>query len=194
MEQFPDVLQKDLLQGQNGSSLGDIIMAFLLNLSSKTEMSPKGFVSLMSFVHDAINSDNKPFMQKIFKNCLKLLCSLVRENQLLAIQEWPTSSGGGMPAACFITTHILRIFNIPFVQPFYEKESEGISVDMGKLDIVHLTLNSIKYLQTENIPIAISLIQRLVFTNECSKNFAQQFVQGGGLTVINKFKLLSTDN
>jgi len=114
MEQFPDVLQKDLLQGQNGS-LGDIIMAFLLNLSSKTEMSPKGFVSLMSFVHDAINSDNKPFMQKIFKNCLKLLCSLVRENQLLAIQEWPTSSGGGNPAACFITTHILRIFNIPFV-------------------------------------------------------------------------------
>lgn len=45
-------------------------------------------------------------------------------------------------------------------------------MDMGKLDIVHLTLNSIKYLQTESIPIAISLIQRLVFTNECSKNFA----------------------
>lgn len=71
-----------------------------------------------------------------------------------------------------ITTHILRIFNIPFVQLFYEKESEAISVDMGKLDIVHLTLNSVKYLTNENIPIAISLIQRLVFTNECSKNFA----------------------
>lgn len=71
-----------------------------------------------------------------------------------------------------ITTHILRIFNIPFVQLFYEKESEAISVDMGKLDIVHLTLNSVKYLTNDNIPIAISLIQRLVFTNECSKNFA----------------------
>jgi fused-like protein len=55
-------------------------MAFLLNLSSKTEMSPKGFISLLSFIHDVINSDSKPFMQKIFKNCLKLLCSLVREN------------------------------------------------------------------------------------------------------------------
>jgi hypothetical protein len=43
---------------------------------------------------------------------------------------------------------------------------------MGKLDIVHLTLNSVKYLTNDNIPIAISLIQRLVFTNECSKNFA----------------------
>lgn len=57
-----------------------------------------------------------------------------------------------------ITTHILRIFNIPFVQPFYEKESEGIAVDMAKLDIVHLTLNSVRYLSKENIPIAISLI------------------------------------
>lgn len=55
-------------------------MAFLLNLTSKTELSPKGFVSLMSFIHDVINSDSKHFMQKIFKNCLKLLCSLVREN------------------------------------------------------------------------------------------------------------------
>jgi fused len=148
-------------------------MAFLLNLSSKTELSPKGFVNLLSFLHDVINSDSKQFMMKIFKNCLKLLCSLVRENQLLAVQEWPGSSGGGLPAACMITTHILRIFNIPFVQPFYEKEAEPISVDMGKLDIVHLTLNSVKYLSNENIPIAISLIQRLVFTNECSKNFAQ---------------------
>lgn len=71
-----------------------------------------------------------------------------------------------------ITTHILRIFNIPFVQVFYEKESEGIAVDMAKLDIVHLTLNSVRYLTKENIPIAISLIQRLVFTNEFSKQFA----------------------
>lgn len=97
-------------------------------------------------------------MQKIFKNCLKLLCSIIRENQLLAIQEWPSYSGGGNPAACMITTHILRIFNIPFVQSFYEKESEAIAVDMAKLDIVHLTLNAVRYLTKENIPIAISLI------------------------------------
>ena len=115
MESFPDQTKTDLLSVPNGSGLGDVIMAFLLNLSSKTEMSPKGFISLLSFIHDVINSDSKPFMQKIFKNCLKLLCSLVRENQLLAIQEWPSSSGGGTPAACMITTHILRIFNIPFV-------------------------------------------------------------------------------
>lgn len=80
MESNPEATKNDLLSGPNGNGLGDTIMAFLLNLSSKTELSPKGFISLLSFVHDVINSDCKPFMQKIFKNCLKLLCSLIREN------------------------------------------------------------------------------------------------------------------
>lgn len=61
-------------------------------------------------------------MQKIFKNCLKLLCSLMRDNQLLAVQEWPAFAGGGLPAASMITTVILRIFNIPFNSPAYDKE------------------------------------------------------------------------
>ena len=97
-----------------GQGLSDTITPFLTNLSSKSEVSPKGFISLLSFVHDAINSECKPFMQIIFKSCLKLLCSMIRENQLLSIQEWPNSSGGGVPAACMVTTQILRIFNIPF--------------------------------------------------------------------------------
>jgi len=58
---------------------------------------------------------------------------------------------------------------------------------MAKADIVHLTLNALRYLTKENIPIAISLISRLVFTAECSKQFAQQFVQGGGLATVNKY-------
>lgn len=53
-------------------------------------------------------------MQKIFKNCLKLFCSLIRDNQLLAVQEWPVFAGGGTSAASMITTFILKIFNIPF--------------------------------------------------------------------------------
>lgn len=77
-----------------------------------------------------------------------------------------------MPAACMVTTHILRIFNIPFNQPIYDKESEAISVDMARADIVHLTLNSLRYLSKENIPIAIGLVSKLVFTADKSKDFA----------------------
>jgi len=80
-------------------------MNFLLNLSSRTDMSPKGFVAMLTFVHDMIALEQKSFMQKIFKvndnllkhlkNCLKLFCSLMRDNQLLSIQEWPQYAGGG---------------------------------------------------------------------------------------------------
>lgn len=70
------------------------------------------------------------------------------------------------------TTHVLRILNIPFNLTNYEKEIEVIATDLSKADIVHLTLNAIRYLTQDNVPIAISLISRLVFTTECSKNFA----------------------
>ena len=102
--------------------------------------------------------------------------------------------GGGSPAACMITTHALRILNIPFSLVNYEKENELIAAEMSKADIVHLTLNAIRYLTQDNIPIAISLISRLVFTTECSKNFAQQFVQGGGLATVAKHKLLCEES
>ena len=93
-----------------------------------------------------------------------------------------------------ITTHSLRILNIPFSLINYEKENELIAAEMSKADIVHLTLNAIRYLTQDNIPIAISLISRLVFTTECSKNFAQQFVQGGGLATVAKYKLLCEES
>lgn len=93
-----------------------------------------------------------------------------------------------------VTTYILRIFNIPFNQPAYDKESEQISIDMARADIVHLTLNSIRYLTKENVPIAIGLISKLVFTAEKSRDFAKQFVDGSGLATVAKFKLLARDN
>jgi fused len=145
----------------------------MLNLTSKTDLSPKGLISLVTLFHDTISTlENKSFLQKVFKNCLKLLCSLLRDNQLLSVQEWPSYCGGGNPAACMITTHVLRIFNLPFNIAGFEKEIEQIAGEMAKADIVHLTLNALRYLTNENIPIAFSLISKLVYTAECSKNFA----------------------
>lgn len=47
--------------------MGDTVQSFLLNLSSKTDLSPKGFIAMLNFVHDMIALEQKPFMQKIFK-------------------------------------------------------------------------------------------------------------------------------
>jgi fused-like protein len=71
---------------------------------------------------------------------------------------------------------------------------DDISAGLAKADIIYLTLNAIKYLDIESIPIGISLISRLVFSSDCSKQFAQQFVQANGLGVINKYLLLAPDN
>ena len=88
---------------------------------------------------------------------------------------------------------VLKIFNIPFNQPVYDKEIDEISAGLAKADIIYLTLNALKYLNKEDIPIGITLISKLVFSADSSKTFAQQFVQGNGLGVINKYTLLSME-
>ena len=46
---------------------------------------------------------------------------------------------------------------------------DEISAGLAKADIIYLTLNSLKYLLNESIPIGITLISILVFSAESSK-------------------------
>ena len=62
---------------------------------------------------------------------------------------------------------VLKIFNIPFNQPVYDKEIDEISAGLAKADIIYLTLNALKYLNKEDIPIGITLISKL-FTSDRS--------------------------
>lgn len=126
-------------------------------------------------------------MQKIFKNCMKLLCSMIRDNQLLSVQEWPENCGGGVLTTQSLILYVLKIFNVPFNNSNYDSYIDEISLGLAKADIIYLTLNSLKYLQELDIPIGIQLISRLVFSAESSKQFAQQFVQGNGLGIITKY-------
>lgn len=64
---------------------------------------------------------------------------------------------------------VLKIFNIPFNNAVYEREIDEISAGLAKADIIYLTLNSLKYLNDEDIPIGIQLISRLVFSADSSK-------------------------
>ena len=38
-----------------------------MNISSKSDLSPVGFIRILDFVHDLIANEQKEFMQKIFK-------------------------------------------------------------------------------------------------------------------------------
>jgi len=37
--------------------MGDTVMNFLLNLTSKTDLSPKGFIAMLNFIHDMVAND-----------------------------------------------------------------------------------------------------------------------------------------
>ena len=104
---------------------------------------------------------------------MKLLCSMMRDNQLLSIQEWPTKCSGGLETAQSLIITILRIFNIPFNHAIYDKEVDEICAGLAKADIIYLTLNALKYLNQDSIPIGITLISKLVFSADSSKQFAQ---------------------
>ncbi len=50
----PKDKKTDLMASINNINIGDTVMNFLLNLSSKTDMSPRGFISMLSFIHDMV--------------------------------------------------------------------------------------------------------------------------------------------
>lgn len=104
----------DFNKSLNSINIADTMVAFILNMNIKTDISPRGIIALLGFVHESINKDIKNVMQKVFKNCIKHLCSLIREDQLLAIQEWPKASGGDVQAVNLIAAQILRMLNLPF--------------------------------------------------------------------------------
>jgi len=54
-------------------NIADTLVSFILNLSTKTDVSPRGLIPLLGFIHECIYKDIKNVMQKIFKNCIKVL-------------------------------------------------------------------------------------------------------------------------
>ena len=175
-------------------NIADTIMSFILNLGTRTDVSPRGIIPFMGFIHECIHKDVKNVMQKVFKNCIKVMCSLIREDQLLSIQEWPEIYGGGASAVNLIASQVLRTFNLPFTRQNSDKELEKISHELAKSDIIYLSLNVLKYVKDEYISIAMSLLWKLIFNAEDSKTFAKQFVSGGGLSAILKYHILDSSN
>ena len=67
---------------------------------------------------------------------------------------------------------------------------DRISQELAKSDIIYLCLNVMKYVSQQYVAIGMSLLSKLIFNAEDSKNFAKQFVTGGGLSAIMKYGLL----
>ncbi|KRX03291.1 Protein kinase-like domain [Pseudocohnilembus persalinus] len=179
------------------SQLDQQIINFLINFHQKSDVSPKGFVSFLIFCHDAIFSEFQSFALKLFQEkVLRVLCSMLRETQLLALKEWPINYGGGMMCVHLLVAQLLRIFNLPFNKHSFEQNLGQIVKQLYNCDIIQCVLGAIQYLQKEHIGIAISLLSKLILNNEGQndKQFAAQFIQNNGLLVIKKFNLLADNN
>jgi hypothetical protein len=59
--------KQEFLHTVSQIKLDDQIMHFLMNISSKSDVSPSGFIKMLMFIHDEIQNEQKEFMQKIFK-------------------------------------------------------------------------------------------------------------------------------
>lgn len=75
------------------SKLPERVQTLAKTLSSKTDISPRGFVACLIFISDMINMnilDN--FVEESF---IKSLVSILKEDQVESIIEWPNNFGGG---------------------------------------------------------------------------------------------------
>ena len=173
----------------------DLVISIINSLSPRCEISPKGVISLLTYIHDAIYSDFRILLQKMIQDgILRSLAALLKENQLMSIQEWPIICGGGPSAVGLIVAQVLRIFNLPYTTQAYSREIEIINKEFATSEVVSITLNIMKHLSKEHLSIAVSLLARLVLNTDNSKPFAQQFIQSGGMSCINKYSLLSPEN
>jgi fused len=173
----------------------ELVVSLLNALSPRCEVSPKGVISLLTYIHDAIYCDFRALLQRMLQEgVLRGLAGLLKESQLLSIQEWPMVCGGGQSAVGLIVAQVLRIFNLPYTAQFYSREIEQINKEFCACEVVAVTLSIMKYLSKEHLSIAVSLLARLVLNTDNSKPFAAQFIQSGGMLIINKYSLFSAEN
>lgn len=184
----------EYLRALSEAGAPDVLVGLVIGLSPRCELSPRGLVNLLTLVHDCIYCEFKPMLVKVFaEQSVRTLASLLKDQQLLSIQEWPVVSGGGPSAVGLIVAQIMRIFNLPFSMQFYARELEQINRELLGADLVQTTLAALKYLSREHIGIAVSLLSRMVLNTEADKPFASQFVQAGGVGIVSKYGLLASD-
>jgi len=96
------------------SGIYNRILKMIYNIHPRSDISPKGFVSLMIFIHDSICTDFNSFAKGFYREIIiKSLCAILKEGQLKLLQTWPSSYGGGIACVNLITAQLIRIFNIP---------------------------------------------------------------------------------
>ena len=91
--------------------MDDKLIQLVVTLSPKSDISPKGMITLLMLCHDLM-IEWKPFSFKLLEdNSLRSLMGLLKESQLMSIEEWPTNIfGGGNTCIQLLSGNLMKIF------------------------------------------------------------------------------------
>ena len=54
------------------------------------------------------------FFNRAKNTVLQIFSDLMKENQIITLQEWPVTYGGGIACVNLLIAQILRILNLPY--------------------------------------------------------------------------------
>lgn len=65
------------------SGIHNRILKMIYNIHPRSDISPKGFVTLLTFIHDSISTDFNSFAKGFYTEVIiKSLCAILKEGQL----------------------------------------------------------------------------------------------------------------
>lgn len=83
----------DVLKHLRDSKVHLKVQQLIGGLSSKSDLSPRGLISLLMLLYDLVSGGiGDEFAEE---NFLQALIGLLSEDQVASLEEWPTSLGGG---------------------------------------------------------------------------------------------------
>ena len=78
---------KQIFKLFDDSGIHNRILKMIYNIHPRSDISPKGFVTLLKFIHDLICTDFNSFAKGFYREVIiKTLCTILKEGQLELLQ------------------------------------------------------------------------------------------------------------
>jgi fused-like protein len=135
----------------------DLLLDLISNSSYKYDLSPKGILSVLNFMHDLIVNDYKILFKKVLReHFLKQLTNFLKTKQYLLIQDWPGyKKEEGLNIAQNILSAVLKIIKL-------SSEVNGITEEIIKGEFFQNLKICFEIANRDNHKIIVSIIHNLV--------------------------------
>lgn len=175
--------QSDASMAVLQAGLGTAVLQLLTNGRNSVllEHSPRGVIHLMECIHHMAQPDAEGSKVLTNDTVLSSILNLLNERHISAILMWPASMGGGKQGVCQLICNSVDLLQIP-LNGAHGDETGGAAGAYHELlareGCMRLLVQCLDHLDGEELVLPVNVISRLVLS---SLQFAQQFIQAGGL-------------